>query len=135
MLRNLHAVFPGCCTNVHSHEQCARDPFFLHPCHNLFVIYVAMSGLSCGMPRLFSNRGVQAPEHAGSLVVAHRPSFPTVCGILVPQPGIIPTSLLLEGRLLTVGPPGKSHLLSFCNNCFNRCEMSYCGIDSHFPDE
>ena len=76
-------------------------------------MYVAMSGVSCGMPGLFSSHGVQAPEHAGSLVVAHRLSFPAVCGILVPQPGIIPTSLVLEGSLLTIGPPGKSHLLSF----------------------
>ena len=31
-----------------------------------------------------------------------------VCGILVPPPGIEPSSPSLEGRLLTTGPPGKS---------------------------
>ena len=35
-------------------------------------------------------------------------SCPT-CGILVPQPGTELTSLALEGRFLTTGPPGKSH--------------------------
>ena len=29
------------------------------------------------------------------------------CGILVPQPGVEPTSLVLEGKVLTIGPPGK----------------------------
>ena len=29
-------------------------------------------------------------------------------GILIPQPGIKPSSLALEGRFLTSGPPGKS---------------------------
>ena len=30
------------------------------------------------------------------------------CGILVPQPGIKPTLPVLEGEVLTTGPPGKS---------------------------
>ena len=34
------------------------------------------------------------------------------CGILVPLPGIEPTSPALEGEVLTTGPPGKSHYLS-----------------------
>ena len=29
------------------------------------------------------------------------------CGILVPQPGIEPASLALQGEFLTTGPPGK----------------------------
>ena len=33
---------------------------------------------------------------------------PKACGILVPQPGIKPTSSALEGGFLTTGPPGKS---------------------------
>ena len=36
------------------------------------------------------------------------------CGILVPHPGIQPTSPALAGRFLTTGPPGKSP-----DNCFN----------------
>ena len=33
---------------------------------------------------------------------------PMACGILVSPPGIGPTSLALEGKFLTSGPPGKS---------------------------
>ena len=31
------------------------------------------------------------------------------CGILAPQPGIRPTAPAFEGKVLTIGPPGKSH--------------------------
>ena len=34
---------------------------------------------------------------------------PVASEILVPWPRIKPTSLALEGRVLTMGPPGKSH--------------------------
>ena len=34
----------------------------------------------------------------GSVVMAHRLSCPVVCGILVPQPGIKPTTPALQGR-------------------------------------
>ena len=34
-------------------------------------------------------------------------------GILAPQPGIKPASSALEGEVLTTGPPGKSHVLSY----------------------
>ena len=44
----------------------------------------------------------------GSVVVAHGLSCLEACGILVPRPGIKPTSPALEGRFLTTGPPGKS---------------------------
>ena len=32
-----------------------------------------------------------------------------VCRILAPWPGIKPTSSALEAKVLTTGPPGKSH--------------------------
>ena len=38
---------------------------------------------------------------------------PAACGILVPQPGIEPTSPALEGGFLTTGPPGKSQDSSY----------------------
>ena len=38
----------------------------------------------------------------------HQFSYPPACGILVPWPGIEPTSPALEGGFLTTGPPGKS---------------------------
>ena len=60
----------------------------------------------CG---LLPSCDARAPECAGSVVVAaRRLSCLTVCGILVPQPGIEPASRALEGRFLTTGPPGKS---------------------------
>ena len=44
----------------------------------------------------------------GSAVVAHRFSCPVACGIFIPQPGIESTSLVLEDKFLTTGPPRKS---------------------------
>ena len=44
----------------------------------------------------------------GSLVVGQGLSCPTARGILVPQPGVGPMSLALEGEFLTTGPLGKS---------------------------
>ena len=43
----------------------------------------------------------------GSLVVACRLSCPTALGILIPSPGIEPTSPALQGEFLTTGSPGK----------------------------
>ena len=67
---------------------------------------VAARGLcSCGM---------WAPERVGSVVAACGLRCPAACGILVPRPGIEPTSPVLEGGFLTTGPPGKSqHLISY----------------------
>ena len=39
-------------------------------------------------------------------------SYSVACGIIVPQSGIKPTSLALEGRFLTTGPAGESQDLS-----------------------
>lgn len=50
-----------------------------------------------------SSLGAQA-----SLVAAHSLSFPMACGMLVPSPGIKPTSPALGNRFLTTAPPGKS---------------------------
>lgn len=43
-----------------------------------------------------------------SLVVACGLRYPTAGGISVPQPGIKPAFLVLEGAFLTIEPPGKS---------------------------
>ena len=45
---------------------------------------------------------------ASSLDVARGLSCPAACGILLPWPGIEPTSPVLEGGFLTTGPSGKS---------------------------
>ena len=52
--------------------------------------------------------GLCSLQHVGSVVEARGFSCPVPCGILVPQPGIEPESLALEGGFLTTGPPGKS---------------------------
>ena len=43
----------------------------------------------------------------GSVVAARELSCPIACEISLPQPGIKPTSSILEGRFLTTGPPEK----------------------------
>ena len=53
------------------------------------MLFLAMSGLSCG---------TWAPEHVGSVVVAHRLSCSMVCRILVPPPGIKSLSRALDTR-------------------------------------
>ena len=62
------------------------------------------------------------------LVAARGLSCPVACGILVPWPGIEPTSPALEGRFLTTGPPGKSH------NCYFNIENSASTVFSNPTD-
>ena len=68
--------------------------------------YLAMLGLCCITQNL-SLWGMDSlvwPK--GPIVVVYGFSCPTACGILDPE--MEPTSLALQGRLLTSGPPGKS---------------------------
>ena len=51
-------------------------------------------------------------DRMGSVVTAHRLSYPQACGILGPHPGTEPTSPAFEGRFLTPGLPGKSLFIS-----------------------
>ena len=48
-----------------------------------------------------------------SLVVVCGLSSSMACGILAPRPGIEPESPVLQGRFLTTGQPGKSHMTCF----------------------
>ena len=75
----------------------------------LFV-YLAASGLCCvtwvlSLRCMDSLVGAHVRQSRGSVVRAHGLSCSTACGILVPRPGITPTSPALQGRFLTTGPP------------------------------
>ena len=65
------------------------------------------------MSRRIFRCGTQAPERVGLVAVVCRLGCSVACGVLVPRPGIKPTSLALEGGFLTTGPPGESHIHLF----------------------
>ena len=84
-----------------------------------YIIYLAMVDLGVLQAASFlvAHRplscGSWIPEHESSVVVVYGLSCSTALGILVPRPGIKPTSSALQSGFLTTGPPEKLLLREF----------------------
>ena len=65
-----------------------------------------------------SSCGARAPARMGSVVVTRGLSCPTACGILVPRPGIEPTSLHWKVDSLPLGHQGGSQFWKFLSSSF-----------------
>ena len=89
--------------------------FFLYFTSLKIFVGLAALGLSCSMQDLLlrctdSLVVAHRLQSTGSAVAVHGLRSSESSGLLVSQPGFIPTSPAIQGRLLTTGTPGKSPL-------------------------
>ena len=52
-VRKLHTVSQSGCTILHSHQQCVKGPFSLHPCHHLLFVDLLVIVILAGVGRCF----------------------------------------------------------------------------------
>ena len=101
MLKNFPAN-AGAIRDMGSISESGRSPGggqgnpFQYSFFYLMYLYLSVLGLTCSWAPLVAVHGLEA------------------YGISVPQLGINPTSVALEGGFLTPGPPGKSPLQYSC---------------------
>ena len=72
-------------------------------------------GPSCSRQDLHCILGNLSLQFADLVAEAQEVSFPSAWGILVPQPGMEPVPLALQGEILITGPPGNSLSTLFLN--------------------
>ena len=89
-----------------------------------FFSFFSVLGPHCGAQALHCSAQT-------SLVVVCRLSCPLACAILVPQPGIKPTSPALEGGFLTTRSPRKSPWsVTLLKTCISRRPLNRSGYDT-----
>ena len=85
-------------------------PFFLY---DVYLFLRLHQVLEAAVTNFVSSCGIFLLQCVDSLAVALGLSCSTASRTLVPRPGIKPTSPVLLGGFLTIGPTGKSPLVDF----------------------
>ena len=89
-----------------------------------FFVFFFLTGLDLSSGVVVCSFLLQFMENRlywASVVVTRKLSFPAVCGVLAPQLGIEPISLLLKDWFLTPGPPWKWHDWTLSSHRFDLC--------------